>query len=128
MEEIRNGLHEAECLLNDRIPKKYRGKALKAVTAAADLIEKQQQQIEELQERIAIMTEPAKLEETESLDSELDERYKNLFVAWLYELAINNNRANSKNFVTRMIEKIIEQAEFGLLNFFKDKRSETDAE
>lgn len=67
MEEIRNGLHEAECLLNDRIPKKFRGKALKAVTAAADLIEKQQQQIEELQERIAIMTEPAKLEETESI-------------------------------------------------------------
>lgn len=128
MEEIRNGLHEAECLLNDRIPKKFRGKALKAVTDAADLIEKQQQQIEELQERIAIMTEPAKLEEIESLESELDERYKNLFVAWLYELAINNNRANSKNFVTRMIEKIIEQAEFGLKNYFKDKRSETDAE
>lgn len=57
MEEIRNGLHEAECLLNDRIPKKFRGKALKAVTAAADLIEKQQQQIEELEERIAIMIE-----------------------------------------------------------------------
>ena len=57
MENIREGLHEAECLLNDRVPKRFNGKALKAVTSAADLIEKQQQQIEELQERIAIMEE-----------------------------------------------------------------------
>ena len=66
--------------------------------------------------------------DTETIEAELDEMYKNLFVAWLYELAINNNRANSKNFVTRMIEKIIEQAEFGLKNYFKDKRSEINAE
>jgi hypothetical protein len=35
------GLHEAECLLTDRVPARYRGKALHAVVAAQERLKKE---------------------------------------------------------------------------------------
>lgn len=51
---VLKGLHEAECLLEDRVPARYRGYALQAVKDAAELL-KAQEPVEPHYKELAIL-------------------------------------------------------------------------
>lgn len=63
-----------------------------------------------------------KNERIEKLLKEQDERYKNMVLSWLREIAINNVECNREMTFLDAVEDIRDRASYGLKQYFIDKQ------
>lgn len=65
---------------------------------------------------------PDVLKEILALLKEQDERYKNMVISWLREIALNNVDCNRNMTFLDAIENIHDRALYGLEQYFRDKQ------